>query len=102
MHKSVISFLVLIYFSNILFAQTDNSISGKSAKNSLSGKVTDAKNNAPLPGATVYLNDLKMGVATGSDGKYTLNNIPAGKAPGGGILCWLWHTFGVRGCEGRS
>ena len=79
MHKSVISFLVLIYFSNILFAQTDNSISGKSAKNSLSGKVTDAKNNAPLPGATVYLNDLKMGVATGSDGKYTLNNIPAGK-----------------------
>src|SRR5580765_2385262 len=48
-------------------------------RNSLSGKVIDVKTNSPLAGATVYINDLKSGVASGTDGAYSINNIPAGK-----------------------
>ena len=48
-------------------------------KYSLSGKVIDVKTNNPLAGATVYINDLKTGVASSADGTFIFNNIPPGK-----------------------
>ena len=45
---------------------------------SLSGKVTDAGSGAPLPGATVYLADARIGAIADTNGHYTFKNIPAG------------------------
>lgn len=54
-------------------------ISARGLRNSFSGKVTDAASGLPLPGATVYFVDLKTGAATGSQGNFSFNNVPAGK-----------------------
>lgn len=42
----------------------------------LTGKVTDAANGEPLPGATLYIPDLKTGVAANKDGIYRFTNLP--------------------------
>ncbi|RFS22808.1 TonB-dependent receptor [Chitinophaga silvatica] len=47
--------------------------------NSLSGKVTDKTSHQPLPGATVYLPDLKLGAATNAEGQYLIKNLPRGR-----------------------
>jgi iron complex outermembrane receptor protein len=47
--------------------------------NSLSGKVVDKLTQAPLPGATVYLPDLRVGAAADAQGNYTIKNLPKGK-----------------------
>lgn len=56
------------------------SISGVSAfaQNSLTGKITDTTNNGALPGAIIYIPDLKVAAQSDADGKYTINNIPQG------------------------
>lgn len=59
----------------ILFAVI--SISAR-AQNSLTGKVTDTANGNTLPGAVVYIPDLKVAAQTGADGVYTINNLPKG------------------------
>jgi len=64
-------FLLLCFFSFI-------ALSGKAEpNNSLSGVVTDVHTGLPLAGATIYFPDLKTGTATGTDGRYTLNHLPA-------------------------
>ncbi len=45
----------------------------------LTGAVTDAVTRQPLPGATVYLPDLKRGTTTDKDGHYKIENLPAVK-----------------------
>ncbi len=45
---------------------------------SLSGRVTDSKGN-PLPGASVYIADLKLGVVADTAGNYHFNTIPSGR-----------------------
>ncbi|GEP49749.1 TonB-dependent receptor [Flavobacterium noncentrifugens] len=47
------------------------------AQNKLSGTVTDTK-NLPLASVSVYAPDLHKGTITDADGKYNLNNLPAG------------------------
>ncbi|MBS0029321.1 TonB-dependent receptor [Chitinophaga sp. 22321] len=47
--------------------------------NSLSGKVVDKLTQSPLPGATVYLPDLRVGAAADANGNYTIKNLPKGK-----------------------
>lgn len=47
-------------------------------KATLTGKVADAKNNASLQGASVYIPDLKLGVATDSLGNFLIKNLPTG------------------------
>jgi iron complex outermembrane recepter protein len=46
-------------------------------QNSISGKVSDAKNN-PLAGVTVYASDLHKSVKTDQNGVYTLTELPNG------------------------
>ncbi|MCX6316055.1 MAG: TonB-dependent receptor [Bacteroidetes bacterium] len=47
-------------------------------KLTLSGKITDAKTGEPLPGASVYFTDDKIGAVADGSGHFTLTNIPAG------------------------
>jgi len=44
----------------------------------VSGTVTDAANNLPVLGASVFVKGTSNGTATDFDGKYTLNNVPEG------------------------
>ena len=79
MYRFLISIILFVFISINVSAQTNNISPRKPGRNALAGKVLDKKNNVPLAGATVYVNDLKIGVATDADGRYTLNNIPPGK-----------------------
>lgn len=45
---------------------------------SLSGKVTDSKTGEPLPGASIYFADEKLGTSADAKGQYTISNIPDG------------------------
>lgn len=49
------------------------------AQNTIQLVVKDDQTKQQLPGATVYIADLKTGSATNADGLVTLSNIPAGK-----------------------
>jgi iron complex outermembrane recepter protein len=42
------------------------------------GTVTDAASGQPLPGASVYLSDAKIGAIADTAGKFKLTNVPAG------------------------
>jgi iron complex outermembrane recepter protein len=48
------------------------------AQNFLKGSVTDQNHN-PLPGANIFIYDLNKGTVAGTDGSYTIENIPDGK-----------------------
>jgi iron complex outermembrane receptor protein len=48
------------------------------AQNSISGKITDSKNN-PLKGVSVYASELHKTTATDENGYYTLGQLPNGK-----------------------
>ncbi len=50
-----------------------------SAQNSVTGKITDDKNQ-PIIGVSVYVPELNKGTSTDEKGKYTLSNIPTGTA----------------------
>ena len=47
-----------------------------SAQNSVTGKITDAKNQ-PIIGVSVYAPELQKGTATNENGIYTISNLPA-------------------------
>jgi len=48
------------------------------AQNSLTGKISDSASGNTLPGAVIYIPDLKVAAQSGADGTYTLDNIPKG------------------------
>ena len=75
--KKILLFLILfIYSFNNGNAQTGISYSAE--KISLSGKITDEKTGEPLPGASVYLADDRIGTIANAEGRYKLDNIPDG------------------------
>lgn len=45
---------------------------------SVTGVVTDANSGETLPGVNVVIQELQQGDATGAEGEFTLNNVPAG------------------------
>ena len=45
---------------------------------SLSGKISDKTKGNPLPGASVYIPDLKLGAIADSNGHYQFNTLPTG------------------------
>jgi iron complex outermembrane recepter protein len=49
-----------------------------SAQNVINGKVFNSANNTAIPGANIYIEDLKMGTVCDSAGNFSLNNIPGG------------------------
>ncbi len=56
-----------------------NSLQTMVAQVTLQGKISDAKTAEPLPGATVFIPDLKTGVATDKNGLYHIKNLPKSK-----------------------
>ncbi len=43
-----------------------------------SGKVTDANTGLPLPAASIYFSDLRVGTSANIEGNFTLTNLPRG------------------------
>ena len=48
------------------------------AQISLSGKITDSKDNSALNSASIYIPDIKTGAVSKEDGSYEIKNIPNG------------------------
>lgn len=69
MFKKLLLSTALLLFSSIgLYAQFG----------SISGTVTD-NNGEPLPGANVFIEELKRGASTDTNGEYEISNIPTGE-----------------------
>ena len=64
--------LKILYLTLIIF------LIGKTlfSQSVLSGKITDRASREPLPGATLFIPDLKTGAAADKDGNYRLTNLP--------------------------
>lgn len=62
---------LLILASATVMAQTKTG--------TLSGHVTDASDGSSVPGASIYLPELKEGVTTDADGNYQIKNLPRKK-----------------------
>jgi iron complex outermembrane receptor protein len=48
------------------------------AQNTLTGKIIDTANGSGLPGAVIYIADLKQAAQTDANGVYTMSNLPKG------------------------
>ncbi len=59
--------IIILFFSISAFSQ-----------NSLSGKVESDKAWEPIPGASVYIEDLKLGTLANDNGDFELKNLPSG------------------------
>lgn len=69
--KKIFSFGFCLCITCISFAQQKN-------RTQLSGKITDVKTGAPLPGASIVLAESKIGTFADDSGNYALNNVPFG------------------------
>src|SRR5664279_728476 len=74
--------LLCLAASHLLFSQSTsraNSVKKlASTSGTLSGKVSEKTNGTVLPGATVYIPDLKLGVVADDSGQYRFNSLPTG------------------------
>ncbi len=70
--KYITSIVLAILFCSQLIAQKNLE------KFSFSGNITEASNNSPLAGSTIYIADLKKGVVANNAGHFQMNNIPYG------------------------
>ena len=69
-----------ILFALILLGTlTASGINPKVGKTALSGKITDKATGEVLPGATLYIPDLKTGTISSVDGTYKIENLPQTK-----------------------
>lgn len=66
-------------FILLVLAFTSFSARGQTARQSftISGTITDTSNN-PLPSATVYIPELRVGTISDSDGRYAIKDVPKG------------------------
>ncbi|HTB25581.1 MAG TPA: TonB-dependent receptor [Puia sp.] len=75
------SLLLFIFFSIYFFyspAQTNQKLRFSGYLGTLSGKVLDSASGKGLPGASVYIADLKLGVTADENGDYHFANLPSG------------------------
>lgn len=63
---------------SVLVKVSDSNCNGGAPSGWIQGVVTDAATGEPIFGATVSVAGQSISVVTGSDGSYTLNNVPAG------------------------
>ncbi|MBV7441207.1 TonB-dependent receptor [Weeksellaceae bacterium TAE3-ERU29] len=66
----MVRFLLLILLCSV-------SLKGQTINGIIDGKITNS-NGEPLMGVTIFLNKIKKGTSTDSDGKYKINDIPTG------------------------
>lgn len=69
-------YIVLFTFSIAFWTQPASGVDPNS-KVTISGTITDKSTKETLPGATVYIPDLKIGTVTDASGNYHLANLPA-------------------------
>ena len=75
----IIFLFLIIQLPSIIIAQSNSSArANRSARYSITGKITNAKTYSTLPDASIYIPDLKAGVASDVNGDFTLSNIPGG------------------------
>ncbi len=74
------TFLLFIFSGTyfISLAQNSSKQNFSGYLGTLSGKVTDSSTGKPLPGASVYIADLKLGVVVNESGNYRFANLPSG------------------------
>jgi iron complex outermembrane receptor protein len=65
--------LLLVMLANITITKAHDIDPG-----TITGTITDKKDNSPLPGVTVSIPDLKTGTSTDVNGKYTLSHLSKG------------------------
>jgi iron complex outermembrane recepter protein len=73
--------LYLFILSSVYFTsdgQTTVNLNYSGFSGSLSGKVIDSATQKPLPGSSVYIADLKLGVIADAGGHYIFANLPYG------------------------
>src|SRR5690606_15774299 len=85
MKRFILSVIAGVFISCFGFAQSFSSNNQFSelqyinAENFLfTGKIKDASTGLPLPGASVYVQDEKIGAIADVNGMYRFNNMPAG------------------------
>ncbi|RQW08347.1 TonB-dependent receptor [candidate division KSB1 bacterium] len=72
--KNILALIVLVScFIGLSSTAIYAGITGK-----IAGKVTDAENNEPLPGANVLIEGTRMGAATNLEGEFIIINVPPG------------------------
>ncbi len=67
--KNSITIIALLFIATYTSAQT---------RSVLTGKITDEKTGAPLPGATIFIHDLNRNAIANDSGEYKTSFIPAG------------------------
>jgi len=67
LYKKGVWLFLCVFFTQLSFAQTEPSI-----KSRLTGRVLDAANKQPLPGAVVRINGVTNGVSADNEGKFTI------------------------------
>lgn len=75
--KNICLLFTLLLISHSTFSQTTDNIQKSKQKITLSGIITDAKNNETLIGVNVYFPDLKTGTTTNEYGFYSIS-VPKG------------------------
>jgi iron complex outermembrane recepter protein len=76
--KPFLLFTFLSFYFLNASAQEDLRRNEKEVGGSLSGKVLDSATNSPIPSATIYISDLKLGATTDESGNYHFANLPSG------------------------
>src|SRR5215471_9937263 len=72
-------FIILLCSHQIIFSQQKNPVKKNAPQSGLlSGRVIDKDKGIPLPGASVYIPDLRLGVIADSAGNYHFRNLPSG------------------------
>ena len=70
--KRYLTLIVVLACATLLY--TSAAFAGTTGK--ITGKVTDAESNEPLPGANVIIDGTQMGAATNLDGEFIIINVP--------------------------
>ena len=80
MKKFSLYFICLWAFGNVSaqIISAPDSVQ-KRPRTNFSGRVIQASSQTPLQGATIYISDIKAGVATNTDGRFIMRNIPPGR-----------------------
>lgn len=82
MRKFCLYMVSFLFVGSTVIAQKSSSALDsvqKRARTSFSGRVMQASSDVPLHGATIYISDMKAGVATNQDGRFSMKNIPPGR-----------------------
>lgn len=75
----ILSCISLFTYSQQNISTNNNPAPSSNIAGTIAGTITDAKTGEALPGASIYLHDLKKGTVSDDHGKYRIPNLYAGK-----------------------